>query len=260
MEKNALDNKEEYDFEKIEGITDISNSVKDVENKVKNDVKNRIQELSTSIISHKIKYQKTHIILFHGVSTEAEKTMTAIFLSRFQKSPVYRIDLSQVVSKYIGETEKNLDNFLTHAEKSDAILFIDEANFFFSNRKKMKEANNRNVNSKINQVLQKLNAYEGLIILNTDAAIDTSNFFPGRIDIKINFKIKKPDILFKDIIMFFSINVVIIIICVAIGSAIGSSYGGWNGLAGIGIGFVVGLILGFFIFTVLIRKKSKRKT
>ncbi len=257
MEKKALDNKEDFDFVKIEGITIISNTVKNVENNVKTDVKNLIQELFAKIKSNKIKYQREHIVLFHGTSPGAGKTMTSAFLANLLNSPLYRVDLSMVLSKYIGETEKNLENFLNHAESSDAVLFIDEVNFFFSNRRKMKEANN--ANSKINSLLQKLSAYQGLIILNVDAEIDTSNFFPGRIEIKVNFKITKPEILFKDIIMYFLISMVIIVICVAIGSAIGSSYGGWSGFAGIGIGFVAGLILGFSVFTMLIWKKSKGK-
>ena len=260
MANKILDNNEEYDFVKIEGITDISNSVKDVENGVKSDVKNRIQELSTSIISHKIKYQKAHIILFHGAKTEAEKTLTAIFLAKIQNSPIYRIDLSLMVSKYIGETEKNLDNFLNHAESSDVILFIPEADYFFSKLKNTKKASENS--NKIDKIIQKLNAYQRLIVLGGEAEIDTSEFFPGRIEIKVKFKktSPKPEILLKDMVIYFSISMAILIICVLIGSAIGSSYGGWNGLVGIGIGFVVGLIIGFFIFILLMTKKLKRKT
>ena len=81
---------------------------------------------------------------------------------------ILRIDLAQVVSKYIGETEKNLDALFERAEQTGAILFFDEADALFGKRTDVKDAHDRYANVDIAYLLQRIEAYEGLVILATN--------------------------------------------------------------------------------------------
>jgi len=89
---------------------------------------------------------------------------------------LYRIDLSAVVSKYIGETEKNLRRMFDAAENGGAILFFDEADALFGKRSEVKDSHDRYANIEINYLLQRMEAYRGLAILATNmkSALDTA--------------------------------------------------------------------------------------
>ena len=78
---------------------------------------------------------------------------------------MYKIDLSTVVSKYIGETEKNLSRIFQEAEQSNAILFFDEADALFGKRSEVKDSHDRYANIEINYLLQKMEEYEGIVIM-----------------------------------------------------------------------------------------------
>ena len=92
------------------------------------------------------------------------------------KLDLYRIDLSQVVSKYIGETEKNLRRVFDAAEESGAILLFDEADALFGKRSEVKDSHDRYANIEISYLLQRMEAYSGLAILTTNmkSALDTA--------------------------------------------------------------------------------------
>ncbi|MEQ8961939.1 MAG: ATP-binding protein, partial [Coleofasciculus sp. C2-GNP5-27] len=134
--------------------------------------------------------------LFAGESGTG-KTMAAEVMANDLCLNLYRIDLSAVVSKYIGETEKNLRRLFDAAEDGGAILFFDEADALFGKRSEVKDAHDRYANIEINYLLQRMEAYQGLAILATNmkSALDTAfmrrlrfvvNFpFPGREERKV---------------------------------------------------------------------------
>jgi hypothetical protein len=113
--------------------------------------------------------------LFSGPSGTG-KTMAAEVLANHLRLDLYRIDLSAVVSKYIGETEKNLSRMFDAAEGGGAILFFDEADALFGKRSEVKDAHDRYANIEINYLLQRMEAYRGLAILATNmrSALDTA--------------------------------------------------------------------------------------
>src|SRR5216683_2943655 len=94
--------------------------------------------------------------------------MTAGVIARELGIDLYKIDLSGVVSKYIGETEKNLDRIFTAAESANAILFFDEADALFGKRSEVKDSHDRYANIEISYLLQRMEAYRGLAILTTN--------------------------------------------------------------------------------------------
>jgi SpoVK/Ycf46/Vps4 family AAA+-type ATPase len=100
---------------------------------------------------------------------------------------LYRIDLARVVSKYIGETEKNLDRVFDAAERANAILFFDEADALFGKRSEVKEAHDRYANIEVSYLLQKMEDYEGFAILasNLPASLDAA--FTRRLAYCIHF-------------------------------------------------------------------------
>ncbi|HEY1984127.1 MAG TPA: ATP-binding protein [Terracidiphilus sp.] len=104
------------------------------------------------------------LVLFTGPSGTG-KTMGAQALAHELGLPVLRADLSQVVSKYIGETEKNLTAIFSTAQASGAILFFDEADALFGKRSDVKDSHDRYANMEISQLLERANAYSGLVIV-----------------------------------------------------------------------------------------------
>ncbi len=113
--------------------------------------------------------------LFAGVSGTG-KTMAAEVLANELRLDLYRIDLSQVVSKYIGETEKNLRRVFDAAEEGGAILLFDEADALFGKRSEVKDSHDRYANIEVGYLLQRMEAYRGLAILTTNMknALDTA--------------------------------------------------------------------------------------
>ncbi|MGO9204877.1 MAG: ATP-binding protein [Candidatus Limnocylindrales bacterium] len=114
-------------------------------------------------------------VLFSGESGTG-KTMAAEALSNRLRLDLFRIDLSAVVSKYIGETEKNLRRVFDAAEDGGALLFFDEADALFGKRSEVKDSHDRYSNIEINYLLQRMEAYRGLAILATNMkrALDTA--------------------------------------------------------------------------------------
>jgi hypothetical protein len=113
--------------------------------------------------------------LFSGESGTG-KTMAAEVIANDLQLNLYRIDLSAVVSKYIGETEKNLRRLFDAAERGGAILFFDEADALFGKRSEVKDSHDRYANIEINYLLQRMEAFSGLAILATNmkSALDTA--------------------------------------------------------------------------------------
>jgi AAA+ superfamily predicted ATPase len=124
--------------------------------------------------------------LFSGASGTG-KTMAAEVLANELALDLYRIDLSAVVSKYIGETEKNLRRLFDAAEETGAILLFDEADALFGKRSEVKDSHDRYANIEVSYLLQRMEAYRGLAILTTNfrAALDPA--FLRRIRFIVNF-------------------------------------------------------------------------
>ncbi|MBW4473709.1 MAG: ATP-binding protein [Stenomitos rutilans HA7619-LM2] len=124
--------------------------------------------------------------LFHGDSGTG-KTMAAEVLAQHFHLDLYRIDLSAVVSKYIGETEKNLARIFDAAETGGAILLFDEADALFGKRTEVKDSRDRHANVEVSYLLQRMEAYSGLAILTTNLknALDTA--FLRRIRFMVEF-------------------------------------------------------------------------
>jgi len=124
--------------------------------------------------------------LFAGTSGTG-KTMAAEVLANALNLDLYRIDLSSVVSKYIGETEKNLRRVFDAAEDGGAILFFDEADALFGKRSEVKDSHDRYANIEINYLLQRMESYRGLAVLATNRKGDLDPAFLRRIRFVVNF-------------------------------------------------------------------------
>jgi len=124
--------------------------------------------------------------LFAG-SSGTGKTMAAEVIAHELHLELYRIDLSAVVSKYIGETEKNLAKLFDTAEDTGAILFFDEADALFGKRTDIKDSHDRHANIEINYLLQRMENYRGLAILATNMKDTLDTAFTRRLKFIINF-------------------------------------------------------------------------
>ena len=124
--------------------------------------------------------------LFSGVSGVG-KTMAAEVLANELRLDLYRIDLSQVVNKYIGETEKNLSRVFDAAEESGAILLFDEADALFGKRTEVRDSHDRFANIEISYLLQRMEAYRGLAILTTNMKDALDQAFLRRIRFLVQF-------------------------------------------------------------------------
>jgi hypothetical protein len=124
--------------------------------------------------------------LFTGASGVG-KTMAAEVLANELRLDLYRIDLSAVVSKYIGETEKNLRQIFDRAEEGGVILLFDEADALFGKRSEVKDSHDRYANIEISYLLQRMEAYRGLAILTTNMKDTLDTAFMRRIRFVVNF-------------------------------------------------------------------------
>jgi SpoVK/Ycf46/Vps4 family AAA+-type ATPase len=113
--------------------------------------------------------------------------MAASILANEMGLDLYRIELSQVVSKYIGETEKNLSKIFEAAEGSGVILFFDEADAIFGKRSETKDAHDRYANIEVSYLLQKIEEYNGLVILASNFKQNIDEAFIRRMRFIINF-------------------------------------------------------------------------
>lgn len=121
------------------------------------------------------------------------KTMAAEILAIKLDLPMYRIDLSQVVNKYIGETEKNLKKLFDAADISDMILFFDEADSLFGRRTEVKDAHDRYANLEISYLLERMERFKGLAILATNRKKDLDEAFLRRLRHIIDFPLPEAE-------------------------------------------------------------------
>jgi hypothetical protein len=115
------------------------------------------------------------------------KTMAAEVVAGELGLDLYKIDLSSVVSKYVGETEKNLEKIFDEAERSNAILFFDEADALFGKRSEVRDAHDRYANIEVSYLLQRMDAYNGVTILATNLRANLDEAFTRRLQFSVDF-------------------------------------------------------------------------
>ena len=129
--------------------------------------------------------------LFSGPSGTG-KTLAARLLASALGKDLYRVDLATVVNKYLGETEKNLDAVFSRAEELDVVLLLDEGDALMTRRTDVKTSNDRYANLETNFLLQRLESYEGILVVTTNAGERIDEAFQRRIDVVVEFR--APDI------------------------------------------------------------------
>ena len=132
------------------------------------------------------KFRKGYRCLFYGPPGTG-KSFTACLLGKFASRDVYRIDLSLVISKYIGETEKNLSKIFDQAENKNWILFFDEADALFGKRTKVTDAHDRYANQEVSYLLQRIEDHDGVVILASNLKENMDDAFTRRFESIINF-------------------------------------------------------------------------
>ena len=130
--------------------------------------------------------------LFYGPPGTG-KTLTACLIGNAVGADVYRIDLSMVVSKYIGETEKNLANVFDQAQNKNWILFFDEADALFGKRTQTNNANDRHANQEISYLLQRVEDFPGVVILATNLKANIDDAFARRFQSQVYFPMPEAD-------------------------------------------------------------------
>lgn len=125
-------------------------------------------------------------ILFSGPSGTG-KTLAARALAAALQMDLYRVDLAAVVNKYIGETERNLNQVLSRAEELDVMLLLDEGDALMTTRTEVRNANDRYANLETNYLLQRLENYEGIVVITTNAGNRIDSAFARRLDVVVDF-------------------------------------------------------------------------
>ena len=121
------------------------------------------------------------------------KTLTATLIGKKMGMDVYRVDLSQVISKYIGETEKNLSNIFDQAECHNWILFFDEADSLFGARTQANNSNDRAANQEISYLLQRVEDFPGIVILASNLKSNIDEAFSRRFQSTVYFPMPEPE-------------------------------------------------------------------
>jgi SpoVK/Ycf46/Vps4 family AAA+-type ATPase len=141
----------------------------------------------------KTAYGRGVCAMFYGAPGTG-KTMAVQVIANELGLDLYRIDLSQIVSKYIGETQKNISDLFRRAKNTNALLFFDEADSLFAKRSEVRDAHDRNANAETAHLLQKLEDYEGITILATNYANNIDDAFKRRIRFMVNFSFPTPQV------------------------------------------------------------------
>ena len=157
-----------------------------------NHVKYRDRVYADWGFGRKLALGKGLAVLFTGPSGTG-KTMAAGIIAAELALDLYKIDLSTVISKYIGETEKNLSRIFDEAETSNAILFFDEADALFGKRSEVRDSHDRYANIEVGYLLQRMEEYEGIAILATNFRKNMDDAFVRRLHFTIEFPFPNHD-------------------------------------------------------------------
>lgn len=138
------------------------------------------------------KIKRGYRALFYGPPGTG-KSLTAVLLGKALDHDVYRIDLAMTVSKWIGETEKNLKNIFERAEDRNWILFFDEADALFNKRTNVQSSNDRSSNQQVAYLLQQIEDYSGIVILSTNLKQNIDEAFVRRLQSVVHFPMPQTD-------------------------------------------------------------------
>ena len=148
--------------------------------------RNRSQVLEDWGVGKKLVSGRGISALFTGVPGTG-KTLTAQVIAGELGLDIYRVDLSTIVSKYIGETEKNLERIFTEAQSSNVILFFDEADSLFGRRSEVGSSHDRYANIEVGYLLQRIETYDGIVLMATNLGANLDEAFARRIHFIIDF-------------------------------------------------------------------------
>jgi hypothetical protein len=150
------------------------------------------ESLATNLgISLQTRYRPSVQALFVGPSGTG-KTLAAMWLASRLGLPVYRVDLAATTSKYIGETEKNLSHLLSRAEQAGVVLLFDEADSIFGRRTDIKDSNDRFANSQTNYLLQRMESFDGIMLLTSNSRTRLDVSFSRRLEMILEFSPPDP--------------------------------------------------------------------
>lgn len=138
------------------------------------------------------KVRQSLSVLFYGPSGTG-KTLSAALIGKSSKRPIYKIGLYHVLGKYIGETEKNLNQLFQKAELQDAILFFDEADALFGKRTEVRDAHDRYANLEVSYLLQQLEKHSGLVLFSTRHKDHIDDAFMRRLKMLVEFPMPNQD-------------------------------------------------------------------
>ena len=184
----ALKIQPRYDWEDII----LPRDQRELLNELINTVRTRSVVLETWGLGRKLVASQGVTALFAGPPGTG-KTMAAEVIARELSLDLYKIDLSSVVSKYIGETEKNLERIFDEAAASNAILFFDEADALFGKRSEVRDSHDRYANIEISYLLQRMEAYDGITILATNLRANLDEAFTRRLQFAVDFPFPDED-------------------------------------------------------------------
>ena len=142
-------------------------------------------------MNKRIAYGRGVSMLFAGPPGTG-KTMAAQVIANDLDIEIYKVDLSQIVSKYIGETEKNLSELFKEAKKSNVILFFDETDAILGKRTEVKDSHDKNANLETSYLLQKMEEYDGITVMTTNYLENIDNAFFRRISYVVHFPFPDP--------------------------------------------------------------------
>ena len=159
---------------------------KDILRDVISNMRYRAQVLEEWGLGKKLTSSQGLAVLFTG-EPGTGKTLAAQVIAAELRLDLYRVDLSNVVSKYIGETEKNLEKVFREAQNSNAILFFDEADALFGKRSEVKDAHDRYANIEVGYLLQRMETHDGMTILATNLNTNIDDAFTRRLQFIVHF-------------------------------------------------------------------------
>ncbi len=145
------------------------------------------RELAVSLGRRKLPADSSSVVAVFSGSSGTGKTMAAEMIARELRTSLYRVNLKQVVSKYIGETEKNLARVFETAQKKGAVLLFDEADALFGKRTEVKDRHDRYANQEVSYLLAKIEAYRGLVIFSSNWKVDLDTKIACRVKYFLEF-------------------------------------------------------------------------
>lgn len=154
------------------------------------ELRDRVLHYHAALDLHGLRDRMTYgrgiVALFAGPSGTG-KTMAAELLAQDRRVDLYKVDLASIVSKYVGETEKNLKRVFDEAESSNAVLFIDEGESLFGQRGRIQQGQDRWANLEVSFLLQRIEEYSGVVVIATNLKQNIDDAFARRIHVIVDF-------------------------------------------------------------------------